>query len=124
MASFPSKAYEYSIVRSLPPEAMEIIWQKRGPPRVHPTHWFLVRGRLKYFDYLYKLGLITREEANCPWWNSHIETLNHSFFIMSFHGMFVVSVYSGRDFLVLSKEVIPNMLAWSSLVSGKFKIHL
>lgn len=82
--SFTEIAANKMFNKILPTQIVDFVWQKVAPPRAQMVVWFLARDRLKVGSYLSNIGVISTENARCPFCYAHIETSSHLFFTFEF----------------------------------------
>lgn len=64
--SFIEVANQELFTPQLNAQIIAFIWQKRCPPRANIILWFLAKSKLKTGELLNNMGIISQEQAQCP----------------------------------------------------------
>ncbi|XP_057528469.1 uncharacterized protein LOC130807321 [Amaranthus tricolor] len=88
MASYPtngifSTLYE-SLTPPIPKSIASVVWQKYIPPRAQLTVWLAYKEKLKTGDFLVEKGIISPQNAGCPFCRTELETNSHILFTCRF----------------------------------------
>ena len=73
-----------TLAPSIPKSIMSVVWQKFIPPRAQLTVWMAFKERLKTADFLVEKGVISVQNAGCPFCRSELETNSHILFTCRF----------------------------------------
>ncbi|XP_057538031.1 uncharacterized protein LOC130815560 [Amaranthus tricolor] len=88
VASYPTKCiyakFNDSPGSSLPNSIAPIIWKNFIPPRAKLTIWLANQEKLKTGDFLVEKGIITQQNAWCPFCRNEIESNSHILFVCRF----------------------------------------
>ena len=88
VGSYPTKditdKLSKSLVPSLPKSVASIVWQKFIPPRAKLAIWLANKGKLKTGDLLVEKGIITPQDASCPFCGINLESNSHILFVCRF----------------------------------------
>ena len=88
VASYPTKCIHESFNSSLgapiPKSLVSIVWQRFIPPRARLTVWLAYKEKLKTGDLLVEKGIITPQNARCPFCNSELESNSYILFTCRF----------------------------------------
>ena len=88
LTSYPTKAisaiFNESLGSPMPKSLVSIIWQKFIPPRAQLTVWLAYKEKLKTGDFLVDKGIISPQNANCPFCRTVLETNTHILFTCRF----------------------------------------
>ena len=86
--SYPTKAiseiFNASLGSPMPNSFISIVWQKLIPPRAQLTVWLAYKEKLKTGDFLVDKGIISPQNANCPFCRTVLETNTHILFTCRF----------------------------------------
>ena len=87
-AAYPTKAiattFNNSLGVSMSKSLESVVWQKYIPPRAQLTVWLAYKAKLKTGDSLVQKGMISPQNACCPFCESELETNNHILFTCRF----------------------------------------
>ena len=86
--SYPTKAiaatFNKSLGTSMPKSLESVVWQKFIPPRAQLTVWLAYKEKLKTGDFFVEKGIISPQNACCPFCETDLETNNHIMFTCRF----------------------------------------
>ena len=81
--SIVAQVYD-SVAPTLPKSITNIVWQKYIPPRAQLSIWLANLEKLKTGDLLMEKGIVSAQQAMCPFCNMVIESNSHILFTCSF----------------------------------------
>ena len=88
LTSYPTKAisaiFNASLGSSMPKSLVSVVWQKLIPPRAQLTVWLAYKEKLKTGDLLVEKGIISPQNAGCPFCRTELETNTHILFTCRF----------------------------------------
>ena len=87
LSSYPTKAISTtfnSLVSSMPKSLVSVVWQKYIPPRAQLTVWLAYKEKLKTGDFLVEKGIISPQNAYCPFCRNELESNTHILFTCRF----------------------------------------
>ena len=88
VASYPTKdiheIFNNSLGAPLSKSITSVVWQRFIPPRARLIVWLAYKERLKTGDFLVEKGIISPQNAWCPFCKNEIETNTHILFTCRF----------------------------------------
>ena len=124
VASYPTKdiheCLNTSMGTHIPKQILSLVWQWFIPPRARLTVWLAYKERLKTGDLLVEKGIITSQNALCPFCNSVLESNSHILFNCRFAWCTWMEILRWWNISGPLHSTFSNFcIQWLGLVRGK-----